>query len=478
MKHLLFILLLTLIGSSFSHIAWSLDVRYNGELRFRLFYSDNLSDGHDHNGSTCAGPDRILGTSDDTCDDQETFTDARFRLRMSATEGVTTGVLTVDFLSQEGDHGATLASSDTIQTGNWRLGSEGIGGGLDTIYVREAYLHATIPWVRAVVGRQPIQFGHGLVLDDTLDAIVLGFPAGPVNFTVGGFKLIESDRVDGTMEKADSDGLFSHFVWVPASGTETSLYFVYLRDQGPGLVFNGPCGTTGGVPPAYQVCDVSDLGDDHLLLYVLGWALNSKVGRFHLGLELDALKGEILSNNATLLNPLGEDIQLQGYNGLIDIGFRFPQVQVNLTGLYASGQDYDDLPSLGTGGDLLNINAISPNYVLGNILVNNETTSDRDGGDIGGLTAVKLALERTLWFGTEGELAVIWARLTEKPVPGVDQDLGWELDFNTTFPIDDHLLLISTTGILFPGEGWQALFSDPGAEDIQIKLGTILSYTF
>jgi hypothetical protein len=479
MKRLLSVLLTSAICLVLSQNVWGLDIKYNGEVRFRAFYTDNLSDAHHHNGSDCPGPDGSFGTSDDTCDDQESFTDARFRLRLSATEGITTGVVAVDFFSQEGRQVATLAPSEKVQTGSWRFGSDGFGGSLDTLFLREAYLHARIPWLRVVLGRQSIQLGHRLILDDTVDAIVLGVPAGPVSLTVAGLKIIESDKQDAFSESSDTDVYFSHLSWVPAAGTDTSLFLVHLRDRGPGLMFNRPCGDPVDpdiTPPVYQICDLEDLGDDRMLLYVLGWTLDTNFNRFRLGLEADYLTGKIFTDSATTLNPLGKDIALRGVNGLIQLDITLPGVQAGLTGLYASGQVQKDIPE--RGGDRLNINAISPNFVLGNILVNHETTSDRDGGDVGGMTAVKLALERSFWFGIEGELAVIWARLTERPATGVDPDLGWELDFNTTYPIDDHLLWASGTGFLFPGEGWQGLLGDEDAEDIQIKLTTKLIYTF
>ena len=466
---LLSILVVFIVFSLSSQVVLGLELKYGGEVRYRAFYTDNLSDSHNKGGEGCRGSDGMLGTEDDTCNDEETFSDVRFRLKLSASEGIATGVLVVDFLSQEGRHVATLTPSRTVQTGNWRLGSGGWGGSLDTIFVREAYLHGSIPWFRAVVGRQPIKLGHGLVLDDTMDALVGNFPLGPVSLTIAGVKLIELDQVDGARDHSDTDVYFTHFAWVPASDIETSLFFIHLRDRGPGLNFKGFCGDPNAVAPTFQTCDLSDdLGGDRMLLYALGWTLDTMFNRFHLGLETDYLTGRLETN--------GDDIQLRGFNGLVQMGFILPVVEVGLTGVYASGQEEEELPI--TAGDKLNINAISPNFVLGNILVNNETISDRAGGDIGGLTAVKLTFERPLWLGVEGELAVIWARLTEPPSSDFDPDLGWEVDFNSTYLFDDHLTWISGVGFLFPGEGWQWFVGDEGAEDTQIKLTTIFSYTF
>ena len=153
------------------------------------------------------------------------------------------------------------------------------------------------------------------------------------------------------------------------------------------------------------------------------------------------------------LNPAAESIRIRGFNALLEIKLLGPIANVGLTGIYASGQDPGDHPA--AGGDDINVNAISANYVLGNILVNNEITSDRDGGSIGGLTAIRLTLERPFWNRLDGELVVIWAQLTESPGSGIDSDLGWEIDFNTTYPFSDHLVWKSGLGILFSGEAWE-----------------------
>ena len=456
------ILLTSIIFHLSSIPAWAVEMKFNGQARLRFFYTNNLSDAHSGKEKVCPNLD---GDLNQTCDDQEIFKDAQFRLKMTAAKGITTGVAVVDFLSQKDDENvATLSPSDqTIHTGNWRLGSEGFGGGLDSIVLREGYLRATFPALSVIIGRQGIHLGHGLILDDTADALVVAIPAGSVGFTLGDIKLVESESL--LNGNGDTEIYFAHMAWVPQPNAVMELFLIRLQDRGPNLTFNGVCKDPNDTPPASQSCEIKeDLGGDLMRLFVVGWTLNTKADRYHLGFEADHLTGRIVK--------AGEDIRLRGFNSLIKIKIPWPVAQIRLTGVYASGQKINDI------GNKLNINAISPNFVLGNILVNNEFNSDRDGGNIGGLTAIRLAAERPLQGDFHGELALIWARLTQRPALDIDQDLGWEIDFNTTYPFDDHLLWKADFGILLTGEGWQGIYGDPEADNHQIKLSTRLVYTF
>ena len=212
-----------------------------GEVQVRGFYTQNLSDAHSGNSKECPGPDGELGTGDDTCDDQEAFNDIRFRLRIKAAHGIAAGVAVVDLFSQEGENVATLSpeSSTTVETGFWRMGSEGPGAGLTTIVLREGYLQFTLPRASMVIGRQGIHLGHGLILDDTVDALVVLIPAGQVGLTFGNVKLVEADSdIGGDL---DTDIYFSNVSWTPSPSAVTNFFIVYLRDRGPDLAIKGFC---------------------------------------------------------------------------------------------------------------------------------------------------------------------------------------------------------------------------------------------
>jgi hypothetical protein len=452
------------------------EVSLHGEVQVRGFYTNNLSDSRSH-GTDCPGLDRMPGTADDTCDDQDSFNDIRSRFKVKGGTGIASGVAVVDVFSREGTTPAKLSpsSAGTVETDYYRFGSDSTGGSVTTLVLREGYLQLTLPSFNLLAGRQPIRLGNGLILDDTTDGIVLAIPAGPVGITLGSLKLVESD--DGIGANIDSDLYFLDTAWVASPAFTGKLFLLTVQDRGPSLTMAGPCERTTGTPPAYQRCPLSALGDGLLRLYTVGIVFDVQSEHWRFGAEGDGLKGALTSNNPTSLNPKGENLDLLGVNGLIRIESVWPEITAGLTGLYASGQGRGKLPTSETSRAKLNINAISPNFVLANILLNNEINSDREGGDIGGVAAVRLSVKRPVWGDLSGEVAAIWARLTRSPGDGGTL-LGWEFDVNTVYPISENIVWKNEAGILMSGSAWKGLYGDPKADDNQIKGATKLVLTY
>jgi hypothetical protein len=452
------------------------EVSLKGEVQVRGFYTNNLTDSRSHGGN-CPGPDRILGTADDTCDDQDSFNDIRSRLKVKAGTAVASGVAVVDVFSREGGSPAELSpsSTGTVETGYYRFGTDPTGGSVTTVVLREGYLQLTLPRINFLAGRQPIRLGNGLILDDTVDALVLAIPAGPVGITLGSLKLVESD--DGIGANIDSDLYFLDAAWVASPSFTGKIFLLTVQDRGPSLTMAGPCERTTGTPPAYQRCALADLGDGALRLYTAGIVFDFQAGHWRFGGEGDGLKGTLNSNNASALNPAGENLDLLGVNGLIRIESVWPGVTAGLIGLYASGQGRGDLPGSGNSRAKLNINAISPNFVLGNILLNNEINSDREGGNPGGIAALRFCLQRAFREDLTGEVAAIWARLTRSAGLGGTL-LGWEFDVNTTYRISENLAWKNGAAILLSGSAWEGLYGDPRADSNQIKADSKLVLTY
>ena len=460
--------------------AKAVEVKANGEVRVRGVYSNNLSDGHKHEASALCRSDD--GELNESCNDQEAFTDIRFQSKFTLSEGETAGVVVLDLLSQEGKDVATLSRSTMgeAETGNWRFGTEGFGEGIDSVVLREAYLRHTFSRASFILGRQPIHLGHGLILDDRGDGLVMIIPDGSVGWTFANLRLVEanSPRSSGS----ETDLYLTHLAWAPNPNIVWGTFISALVDQGPDLVFKGTCRDPAdplaqiAVPPSDQRCALSDLGNNFMRLFVVGMTFDGAVNEVRVGLELDLLKGSINTRGPTSLNPAGRNVKLAGYNTLVTIDYPFSFIELAFTGLYSSGQDVSNLPDL--GGKKLNINAISPDFVLGNILVNNEVDSDREGGNIGGIKAVRFGFKRSLKSEIQGELAVIWAQLTERPAPNIDRDLGLEFDFNVTNDVTPTLRLATNIGFLLSGPAWKGIHGDPGADDFQIKLVAKAIYSF
>ncbi|MBI3595893.1 MAG: hypothetical protein HY203_01920 [Nitrospirae bacterium] len=455
------------------------DIKFGGEFRTRYFYDNNLTDAHSSDGKTCRGPDGVPGTTDDTCKDQESFADARFRLKIVATEDIMTGVVLVDFFNgNNGQDVATLnAPSTGTGTGNRILGSDGFGQSLDSVRLKEGYLRISWPAAHLVIGRQAVTLGHSLILDDTADAVTLAIPIGWASLTF--MDLFLYNTASGS---SNTSAYLADLNIDPTAGFKSSLFMLLLKDRGPNLSFNQsaffiPCANVPLLSPA--TCPISDFGDDQATVATVGWSMDQQAASFRWATELDYLTGSIhTSNNPTVvpaLNPSERKISLGGMNALGQVGWTGIRFDTLFTGLYATGQKAGNLPPT---GDKLNINAISPNFVLGDILVNNDNVSDRDGGNIGGLTATKLAFGWRPDPVFRAELAAIWARLTQEPASNAPRNLGVEWDLNASWQLEPRLLLTGGFGILFPGQGWRTLYSDPQANDNMIKVSTKLSYTF
>jgi len=456
MRLIYYILLgIWLLGAAAPFTARAAEMKFGGEFRARGFYTDNLSD---------------LNSG---VKDREVFNDGRFRLKFSATEGLATGVVLVDFFNgANGQDVATINSAPAARgTGDRTLGSDGFGGSLDSVRLKEGYLRVSWPMFHLVVGRQAVRLGHGLILDDTADAFTIAIPMGWASLTVMDLLIDTASRGSG-----NSSAYLADLNLAPTSDFGSSLFAILLKDRGPNLYFGptpffNPCGIG-----STAACPISDFGNDQAVLAVLGWAMDQKGPIFRWATELNYLKGSIRTNDATSMNSLSRGLKLQGINALGRVGGTVRRIDLLLTGLYSTGQRAENLPL--NGGKKLNINAISPDFVLGNILVNNETVSDRDGGNIGGLSAAKLTIGWIPGGGVRGEVTGIRAWMTERPAPGASRDLGWELDANAFWPLDPTLLLTGGFGILFPGDAWIILNGDPGATDHVLKFSTKLTYTF
>lgn len=467
-KVVFIVFMMTVLTGAGEARLYAADINIGGEFRSRAFYTQNLSDAHGHrDNSVCPGGDLSSGTIDDTnCDDQEAFADIRVRMKVTASQGMATGVVLVDFFNDHrGQDAATLNTGATGSgTGDHVLGGSGFGRSLDTVSLREAYLRVSWPAMHFIAGRYGFKLGNGLILDDTADAVTIAIPATWATFTFSQLLLDTNSRGSG-----NTTLYLSNLSMAPYTKFKTGLFGFFLNDRGPNLVMN-PC-----VPGSTVGCPITVFGDDQMVLTGLGWTMDFKGKTFHWATELDYLKGTIRTKNPAPRNPSGDDISLRGINALAQLGWTGRAMDAELTGIYGSGQDPEDYP--GTG-DRININAISPNFVLGNILVNNETTSDRDGGDIGGLSAGKMAIGWRPDPMVRLEAVGIVAWLSEKPLTGESRYLGWEVDGNLSWEIERDLRLEAGLGFLFTGGGWKNLLNDPGAGGTIVKGSTKLVYSF
>lgn len=448
MKKLLVLALASVSLLSSISSLYAADVKFSGEFRVRAFYADDLDSNEDVN-------------------DQQAFADERFRLRTNVTSGIASGVVALDITNSAAGtpEVATFQNPGSLTggAGNTRFGTAGFGRSYNVVGVREAYLKFQFPMFGATTGRAPFKLGHGLILDDTADAISINGGVGGVQVTVANLKLCDTDAsplacVGGT--GSDSDFYFVNAGFTHMDDHRVSLFAGYLNDRGPNLFFNGA-----------PVAAVAPLASATKLM-LFGASADGNLGVIRLGLEADYLTGEF------------EDagVDLKGMNLMVNAGVMVGPADVGVLVIYGTGDD--------GSVDERNVNSISPNFVLGNILLNNGKTADREGAAPNfagaGLLAIKVSAGfKSMPMGLPGgDVAVIYAQTTED-VTGVDattglpitgDQIGIEIDVNFHHRFDENLMLNVGLGYLMPGDAIEALSG--GSDDPSIQGGVGLSYTF
>ena len=427
------------------------DIKFEGDFRVRGIYSDNTKD------------------ANDDANDQTAFADGRFRLKTTATAGITSGVVVLDFTNATQD---TTACSDPptgtgCRNGNYRFGAANFGGSYGIVGVRQAYLALDLNMVKLAFGRKPFVLGHSLVLDDTVDAIAAKFMAGPLDVVLANAKLVEStvSGIGGT--GSDTDLYIAKAGLKHGDAHALGLFITYLKDRGEVLL---------GTPLTSPVL----VNAGETTLWGLGVTADGTVGPLMLNFEVDLFNGEN-DDTGTLTTT-----DLKGMNILAGLGLNVGMADLGVTLLYTTGDE-------GKAGET-NVNGISGNYVLGNILVNDSKNSDREGqcASIGGsrigsggrdcvggfgVTAIKasVGLPGFMTKDCHTEAALIWAQTTEDPAPGVDSDLGIEVDLNHKHKLDDNVAVKVNLGYLMSGDAWKAI----GSGDDNQLLGKItLNYMF
>ncbi len=458
MKKIVLVFLAGLIVFFSALPVFAVDIKVNGDFRIRGFYIDNVTDAYDTGTTGCPFA---------TCNDEAAYNSMRFLLTTTAKAGLATGVVTMDFTSQN-------------NTGNLRMGGGGVGGVAgtdvpvgpadDRFALVEAYIKADLRMATFTAGRQMFKLGHGIIFEDSADGFVLDGPVGPFKVTVADLKLIDStDPVvisignTGPGTGSDTDLYVGNLSFKPTGEIATNLFFGYFNDRGPNTL-----GFIGGGSDAN--------------VFIVGGTADANLGPLTLGGEIDYLTGNITAPTTTISDLSGLNVQLSG-------GASVGPANVGLTLLYASGDDPND-------PNTLNINGLDGNYATGFILTNSGARSvqpkdgtclSQDGFTVvgaphciggSGLFAIKgtgsiSPIDR---LSLQGD--IIYARSTEDPsLANTSKDIGVELDGTARFKLDDNLSLMGGVGYLFTGDWWKPASTDPNTDNIILVVGE-MSYHF
>lgn len=383
----------------------------------------------------------IIQAADFTETGDENWLDARFRLDAKVSQGMTTGVVQVDFLNA-----STAADGDF--TGNLILGND-TGNSYPLIDIRQAYLAINFPVLTVIGGRYEAKLGNGLVLNDTVDIVAVAAPVGPVNLLLGYLVLFENDSPFGGAEGID-DTAFAVNAGLKnlgGSGWDANLFLVsaYLPSVDPG----------------------------DTKLQVVGLTGNGKVGPANVAAEVDLFSGDVTADDS-----------FEGTNLLLSGSMPVGPVGLNVAVLYATGQDPDSTD--------LNINTIDGDFRASNILVrddfnNYEGVSSLSVGAgaagsylVGGLglQAIKVAATlptmKAMHATHTPEIGLVYARTSEDDADG-DNDLGVEIYANTNCVFDQNLS--GNVGIAFVSAGDVLALSPADPED-QLKVEASLTFHF
>ena len=385
----------------------------------------------------------MIQSADFTEDGDANWLDARFRLNAKVSQGMTTGVVQVDFLNASAD------SMGMDSTGNLILGND-TGHSYALLGVRQAYLAVNFPAVTVIGGRYEAKLGNGLVLNDTADLVAVVAPIGPVNLLVGYLLLGENDAPQPAASPAGDDTAFAVNAGLKnlaGSGVDLNLFLVsaYLQSV--------------------------DEGDTKL--QVIGLTGNGKVGPATVAAEVDLFTGDVTADDS-----------FEGTNLLLSGGMPVGPIGLNVAVLYATGQDPDSTD--------LNINTIDGDFRASNILVRDDfnnyegvSSLSFGAGSAGsylvgglGLQAVKVAATlptmKALNATHTPEIGLVWAQTSEDDVDG-DSDIGTEIYVNTNCVFDQNLS--SNIGLAFVSAG-DALAAAPAEPEDQVKVEASLTFHF
>ena len=508
MKKGLVVALALLIITSTALPLFALDVQFSGDYRVRAFYFDSL---------LANKPDLLTG---DASALTSNFLDQRFRLTSRITAGMTAGVVQLDFLNVTGNGPGNREFGQNFILPNY----SGFGGESNTIGVRQAYLVVNFPVARLYAGRPEVTLGHGLTLKDTVDLIGVGtqipVPNMPIEVQVAYGKLGEFDSVlNGHTKDLDLDFYAATLTMKPNPDNSFGGFIFY-----GGQRLEGCNSGTIPLPPPISVTIPGCVGaDGNLVSPALFGAATHDLHEVMFGVTADgkvavpgmgALRYAAEFDNFSGTNFDGRGIL--GYNFYGDVG---ADVNLPMAGTASIGISYLRVqgPSPDNAGKV-GVNSLKGDFKFANILFD-DSTNNYDGVDFnsqfaegrigcdpnnplvvvlapGTCSAQNTSLNHNIhaikvYAGvkptdkTNFEVALlpyVWAvrgpaGVTCQVGVGCGRNVGFEIDVNAAYKLDDNLKLTAGYGFFNPGDAFKD--SSAGIDEKNVnKVEAALTYTF
>lgn len=463
---------------------FALDVQFSGDYRIRGFYFDSLF------ATKPVPPPSTLGDAAQTSN----FLDQRFRLTSRITAGMTTGVVQLDFLHNPSNVQFNLGNR-TLNDGTF----PGFGGESISVGVRQAYLVVNFPVARLYAGRPEVTLGHGLTLKNTLDVIGIAsqipVPGMPIDFQLGYGKLAEFDSfTSGHTKDLDLDFYAATLAIKPTPDHSFGGFIFYGQQRIEGcltaIALTVGCtladGSTIFVPPALP----HDLRELMFGVTADGKLSVPGMGALRYAAEFDNFSGTnfdsrgIMGYNAYA--DVGADVDLPGA-GSVSLGLAYLRIQ-------------GPSPSNLTGK--VGVNSLKGDFKFANILFAN-SQNNYDGVDFNSSFAdanvTTSAQNATLSHNIHGvkvyaglkptdklnvEIAVlpyVWAvrggPLPAPSAPDAGRNVGFEIDLNAGYKIDDNLKLTAGYGFFNPGDAFKSVSAGQREKNVN-KVEVAMTFTF
>jgi hypothetical protein len=284
---------------------------------------------------------------------------------------------------------------------------------------------------------------------------------GRITLTVADLNLGDPAAIGvGTGTANDSDFYLIKVTDTPPVGSppygaeKYQAYFGWLADPNGNLTYNG------------QSAKEATMG-------LFGLSLNRyayRTGGPVIDMELNHIWGSI--------DASATDTKISGVSAMAEVTMG----KLEVTFVYGSGQDPSTTQATSTPatGGKINVNALSANYKLGQILIDNGYRSDREGGSLDvkgrGIVALKGAYKIVDNEKSSADVAVIFAQTAEDASTAVtSHDLGVELGGYAACQLDKNLELSAGAGYLFAGKAWETLNKNTH-NPIKLHVGATLSF--
>jgi hypothetical protein len=410
---------------------YAADLKVNGEYRVRAF---NFNDTDAFDQATSDGADYI---------------DQRFLLTGTVSQGVTTGIATINL-----DKGHP-----------WGVQSGSSGYGQDvTSSIHEAYLKVTLPMTNLMAGKRNIKLGHGIILNDTTDNLALSIPLPMVTIDLGYIKLKEVDSLTASGQDMDNNGYLLNVGVNPVENWNFAIFYISDTQK--------------------------KATADNDATNVFGLTADGQAGPVSVNFEYDGIGG---SKNSTQ--------SYKGANVLLNVSGNLSVAKVGLAYLRVTGADANstDISKNALSGDFVGGNGIlladqrnfggGINLEKGAADLKDSATCAAGPPAVGCLQALSHNFHALkLYAGTKpmDNLTVVlelfpYVRLVDTAVAGIpDDNIGTEVNLSGAYQIDKNLKFSVLAAMFNAGDVVKDLAPLAGATDGKsvTKLGAELNFTF